>query len=912
MKIKFLLTLVCLLAVNISVFAKIRNSSPETSLSNQNKQFGETAEVNNYNPNHFSSVNCNNSPFLFAPQAACNGFSITAVNFNNASRTVASGTTNTVGVVYRYTNVGTAPDGTVLDALVTVTNYSNNQDTNQTNFSDADVPQATAGFDGNLQPNINQESVTFAANGMWNGSITYHIQFVVTGTSTPKVINVAATTIDNDGGAVCASTLRESVTYSSALNQVLTSTTSNQTIAGNTITGPTTNQANIGIGGDFANAALYVNVSELNWTYSFATVAGTNCTAGAASAARYGSLNMSCQISFDRQFSSITLSGTVFNDGNGLTDSTVNGTGTGTPSGTQLYANLVDTNGNVVSSVTVAANGTYTFSSVVTGSYTVRISSAQGVESNAAPSNNLPTNWVFTGENLGAGSGNDGTINGSLPVTVSSTSITNANIGIERRPTAGTNTLSSQANPPGLTFVTIPSTAFSGADADAGSSITSIRITQFPTNATSIRINGIPYTSLNFPGGGVSIPTNASGQPTQTVEIDPIDGTVSSVINYRTTDNAGFESTADGTVTAPFTAPTAASGDISGKLMTNGNAVANALVVLVNLENSQKKVARTNANGEYLFEGNAVGNNYVVRPVSNKYQFAPATKFISLTENANNEDFAAANKPYRAKNDFDGDGISDIVVYRASEGNWYVLKSIDGEMASFKFGLSDDKPVSGDFDGDGMADYAVFRATEGNWYIWESGAQKLRVENFGLANDKLVAADYDADGKTDIAVYRNGVWYVRKSSDNTLEVHNFGLESDIPAVKDFDGDNKADVAVYRAADKNWYIKYSSDNSFHAVNFGLETDMPVAADFDGDGQADIAQFRNGKWFIQNSTTDFEANDFGTEGDITVDGDFDGDGRTDLTVFRDGIWYVKKSFSGNVNYIGFGLKSDIVVK
>jgi len=734
---------------------------------------------------------------------------------------------------------------------------------------------------------------------------------VATGTSNPKILNISATTIDNDGGAVCGSTLRESVTYSTALNQVLTSTVSTQTIAGNVITGPTTNQANIGIGGDYANAALYVNVSELQWTYAFNTAAGTNCTAGNASAARYGSLNMSCQITFDRQFSSIGLSGTVFNDGNGLTDSTVNGTGNGTPGGTTLYANLVDTNGNVVSVTTIAANGTYSFPSVVAGNYTVRISTVQGVESSAAPALTLPSGWVFTGENLGAGAGSDGTINGSLPVTASTSSVTNANFGIERLPVAGNSTLPSQSIPIGNLYITIPPNYFSGTDADASSSFNGIRITQFPSNIDTLRINGVEYNSSNFPVGGVNVPTNSSGQPTVTVEINPQDNVFNSVIPYRITDNAGYESSSNGTVTAPFLSPTASQGNISGTLNFGEMPLANALVVLLNLETGQKIFTRTDASGSYIFEANAVGNDYLISPLSSKYSFAPANKFVSLTQNAEAENFSALRKLYHPKNDFDGDGISDIAVFRAEEGNWFVLRSSDGEFSAFNFGMSGDIPVAGDFDGDGKADHSVFRPSDGNWYIFESDQQKLRVENFGSATDKLVAADYDGDGKTDVAVYRDGQWFVRQSIDHAFKAHSFGTTGDTPTVGDFDGDGRADFAVYRPSAQTWFILESSTGSFRAQNFGLENDIPSASDFDGDGRDDIAQFRSGNWFVLNSTTGFEADSFGTNEDLSISGDFDGDGRDDLTVYRNGEWFIKNSSNGAVRSVNFGLPTDIPI-
>jgi len=581
-----------------------------------------------FSPFLLSARGCNgHAPFFSILSSPCNGINVTSVVFNNASRTVDSGTDKTVGVRYRYANVAVAPDGTSLDALVTALSYSNNQDANQTNFNDADTPGTTTGFDQNLQPDINQENAQFLATGNWSGSITYSIQFVTSGTTTPHVITIAATTIDNDGAAVCGGTLRETVSYSAGFNQILTSATTNQTVAGNSIQGPTTNQAGIGAGADFAASALFVNVSQLDWTYSFATTGG-NCTPGAGSTARYGSLNLNCQINFGRNFSSVGLSGTVFNDTNGLTDSTINGTGNGTPSGASLFANLIDSNGVVVSSVAVAANGTYTFPSVVSGTYNVQISTNQGVESSAAPVTGLPAGWVNTGENLGAAAGNDGSVNGQLPVIVAAVAVTNANFGIEQRPVAGNNTATSRANPGGTTNATVAANTFVAADTAPGT-VSSIRITAFPSNATSITINGTQYTLGTFPVGGVTVPANTSGNPTQPILVDPINGAVTVVIPFVAIDNAGIESSSPGTANVPFLGPTAAGANVSGRVLdANGHGAAFSRVVLSD-QSGAAIYATTNPFGYFNFTDVTTGRTYVVTVVSKRAVYQPRVLTVS-------------------------------------------------------------------------------------------------------------------------------------------------------------------------------------------------------------------------------------------------------------------------------------------
>jgi CSLREA domain-containing protein len=67
------------------------------------------------------------------------------------------------------------------------------------------------------------------------------------------------------------------------------------------------------------------------------------------------------------------------------------------------------------------------------------------------------------------------------------------------------------------------------------------------------------------------------------------------------------------------------------------------------------------------------------------------------------------------------------------------------------------KAAAFDFDGDGKSDVSVFRPSDGNWYLLQSTAGYTGT-HFGIATDLLAPADYDGDGKTDVAVFRDGAW----------------------------------------------------------------------------------------------------------------------------------------------------------
>ena len=69
-----------------------------------------------------------------------------------------------------------------------------------------------------------------------------------------------------------------------------------------------------------------------------------------------------------------------------------------------------------------------------------------------------------------------------------------------------------------------------------------------------------------------------------------------------------------------------------------------------------------------------------------------------------------------------------------------------------------------DFDGDGRSDISVFRPADTNWYL-DRSVEGFAAVQFGQSTDKIVPADFDGDGKTDISVYRNGTWYWLSSAD---------------------------------------------------------------------------------------------------------------------------------------------------
>jgi hypothetical protein len=269
----------------------------------------------------------------------------------------------------------------------------------------------------------------------------------------------------------------------------------------------------------------------------------------------------------------------------------------------------------------------------------------------------------------------------------------------------------------------------------------------------------------------------------------------------------------------------------------------------------------------------------------------------------------------KAPFDFDGDGRTDVSVFRPAPGEWWINNSSSGSGFVAQFGASTDKIVPGDYTGDGKADVAVFRPGTGQWFILRSEDASFFAFPFGSNGDIPAPADYDGDGRADAAVFRpsTGTWYILNSGGAGTSIVQFGAGGDNPVAADFDGDGKADIAIFRPSDGSWWYLRSSDAQFRVFRFGVGTDKPVQGDYTGDRKADIAIWRpsTGEWFVQRSENEsFYSIPFGTAGDLPTPGDYDGDGRFDTAVFRpsSATWFVQRTSAG-ILFQQFGSGSDL---
>lgn len=285
--------------------------------------------------------------------------------------------------------------------------------------------------------------------------------------------------------------------------------------------------------------------------------------------------------------------------------------------------------------------------------------------------------------------------------------------------------------------------------------------------------------------------------------------------------------------------------------------------------------------------------------------------------------FRAAVNRIAVRNDFNGDGKSDLYWRNAVSGlnDLWLMNGIglSGAYTVYRESSTAWKVVgSGDFNGDGFADVLWRNSTSGQNYIQLMNGYNVVTAGYSTSvpdqNWQVVAlGDFDGDGRTDL-YWRNKVngtndlWLMdginlRAASTVYREAN---MSWTVVGTGDFNADGKADLFWRNQANGQNYVQFMSgtsvlgDSGYTSAVPDLTYEVVAIGDFNRDGRSDV-YWRNkvsGECYIwtMNGTVAANIAYVYTETDqswkIVSSGDYNGDGRADI------FW---RNSSNGQNYI-----------
>ena len=263
------------------------------------------------------------------------------------------------------------------------------------------------------------------------------------------------------------------------------------------------------------------------------------------------------------------------------------------------------------------------------------------------------------------------------------------------------------------------------------------------------------------------------------------------------------------------------------------------------------------------------------------------------------------------ENDFNGDGISDIL-WRNDNGALGLWEQ-NGRHSNWQGGVANVRndwqiADTGDFNGDGNVDI-LWRNTDGTVGLWEQdGCSSIWQGAIGRAdNDWHIAgvADFNGDGKADI-LWRHdsgliGTWEMNGRQPTWQGVIGQAPGWNVVEAGDFNGDGKDDILL-RNADGHLGVWLMNGHTtiWQGGIKALSNDWQVvdAADFNGDGKDDILLHNSsgwvGMWEMNGAGTSWEGGlqQLPSDWHFAGTADTNGDGKSDILLRNDsgivGLW------------------------
>ena len=286
---------------------------------------------------------------------------------------------------------------------------------------------------------------------------------------------------------------------------------------------------------------------------------------------------------------------------------------------------------------------------------------------------------------------------------------------------------------------------------------------------------------------------------------------------------------------------------------------------------------------------------------------------------------------WRGNDTIDGGGGTDTVIFHATRDQATIVRNADGTLTVASAADGVDKVINteylqfsdqlvhvapkDDFDGDGKSDILFQNIQNGNCYVWQMNGLALKVGGFGYIGwtpgnqwKAMATGDFNGDGKSDILLQNaeNGGCWVWEMDGRSLKVGGFGYIGWTPghqwearATGDFNGDGKSDILLQNSENGDCYLwemdglKFLNEESFGFVAWrpGADWQAKSTGDFNGDGKSDILlqnvktgdcyiMEMNGLNLLNESCFGYVGWRPGAEWEARSTGDFNGDGKSDI--------------------------------
>lgn len=268
-----------------------------------------------------------------------------------------------------------------------------------------------------------------------------------------------------------------------------------------------------------------------------------------------------------------------------------------------------------------------------------------------------------------------------------------------------------------------------------------------------------------------------------------------------------------------------------------------------------------------------------------------------------------------ARNDFNGDGRSDILVRHNANNAWYYYP-LNGKTVVSGMGAADLSADSawavmgtGDYDGDRKADVLLRHKLTHEWrlYLMDGAQIRSQVQIPDLTNDPdwemAGSGDFNGDGRADVLLRSASShrWYLYPLNGAQLvagagmpEITNNPVWK-MAGVGDFNGDGADDVLLFNSKNGRWYyyalqgIRVLADSAYLPLQNEGRWQLAGIGDFNGDGTDDVLM-RNAatqKWYYHPLNGKQALKGRGLVG-LSADplwsvagiGDYNGDGTTDI--------------------------------